>query len=243
MAGEGGRLGEHELVHGGHAREVGHLVTVDGADDLDGVEAGEDDERSAGQEERLHRADHRVLVVEGHRHERALRVVETRHLPDDVGVPHLAAVGQEDALGLAGRAGRVGLHADRVGIEAAPPEARGRRGEPRVPLDRAAGGRRVHHEVGQPLDLAREAPGALRLVPARHQHRGLGVLDHVGERLVPHPDVQRHGDGADAHGTEERGEEPPVVREHERDPVARRARRARPARLPHGCTRRRAPGR
>ena len=217
---EGVLLGEHHLVHGRDAREVGHLVAVDGADDLDRVEAGEDHERAAGEEERLHRADHRVLVVERHRDERALRVVEARHLPDDVGVPDLAAVGEQDALGLAGGAGGVGLHAHRVRVEPAAPEARRRGGEPGVPAEGAVGGRRVDDEVGQPLDLAREAPGALGLVAAGHQHRRLGVLDDVGERLVPHPDVQRDGHRADPHGAQERREEPPVVREHQRDAVA-----------------------
>ena len=196
-------------------------MTVDGADDLDRVEAREDHERAAREEERLHRADHRVLVVERHGDEGALGVVEARHLPDDVGVPHLAAVGEEHALGLPGRPGRVGLHAHRVGVEPAAPEA-GRRGvEPGVPADRAVGGRPVDHEMGQPLDLAREAPGALGLVAAGHQHRRLGVLHHVGEGLVPHPDVERDGDRADPHGPEERGEEAPVVREHQRDAGAR----------------------
>ena len=94
-------------------------------------------------------------------------------------------------------------------------------GEPRVPFERAVGRGRVRDEVGEPLDLARQAPGALRLVAAGDQDRRLRVLDDVGERLVPHPDVQGNGDGADPHGPQERGQEPPVVREHEGDPVAR----------------------
>ena len=220
MARQGVLLGEHQLVHGRDAGQVGHLVAVDGADDLDRVEAWQDDERAAGEEERLHRADHRVLVVERHGDERALRVIETCHLPDDVGVPDLAPVGEQDALGLASGAGGVGLHAHRLRVEPSAPEARGRGGEPRVPFPGAVGGGGVGHEVGEPLDLAREAPGTLGLVAAGHQHRRLGVLNDVGERLVAHPYVQGDGHRADPHRTEERREESPVVREHERDTVA-----------------------
>ena len=155
------------------------------------------------EEERLHRARHRVLVVERHRDQGALGVVGQQRLAHDVGVPELPAVGQQHALGLAGGARRVGLHARLVeGGGAAGQRGRGR-GQHALVGQRAVRRGPVGDHVLDGRDLRGQHQPALGQRGVGHQHGGLRVLRHVAKRLVAHPDIERHRHRPEPHRAEE----------------------------------------
>ena len=160
-------------------------------------------------------------MKERHGDEPALRVVDQRRLPQRVGIPDLAAVGEEHALGLARRARGIRLHADLAGA-GRPALERGRdRGQERLVLERAVGGGSLDDQVLEARHAGGEAAGALgHGAVGDHDHR-LGVVDHVLERVVAHPRIEGHRDGAEPHRAEERLEEAEVIAEHEGHAIAR----------------------
>ena len=90
-----------------HGRDRAHpsaLVLAQCPEERLRLEAREDHRRAAGLKQRLHSAQHRVLVIKGHRHQRPLPRFERPMLLRALKPPELAGVRQDHALGLPGRA-------------------------------------------------------------------------------------------------------------------------------------------
>ncbi len=220
MPREGVALGQDHFVHRRHAGQVGHPVALDGANDFERIEAAQQDDAAAGEEERFDDAGHRILVIQRDGHQTALRVIDHRRLAEDVGVPDLAAVGQEHAFRTPGRARRVRLHADVGRIRPAARQNRRSRADERRIIVRRLPIARVHDHLLHGSERGSKTAGALGQHRAGDEHACFGIFDHIAERLVAHPDVQRDGHGAQAHDAEQHFEKRVLVAEHERHAVA-----------------------
>ncbi len=109
VAVEGVVRGEHHLEHRGDPGHVSHLMPFNRLDHPHRIESVQDNEGATGEQKRFDRAGHRVLVIERHRNQSPLALVDGEGPSHDVAVPDLTGVGQQHPLGFAGRPRGVGL--------------------------------------------------------------------------------------------------------------------------------------
>ena len=234
------------LTMAGASHTVVHPRPLELVDHRGGVEGPVDDRRRPRRDQRGGREVERADVVERPAGQAEVGAGEAEL--DDVGqvLPGQVGVGEHHALGPPGGARRVHQPVDVVGR----PRARRRRRPGRVARSSASD---VHPSGGRVRDAAPAracasmpavASSASSTSDSSHTRaRGLGVLEDVAHLGCGEPPVDRHGDGAEVVGGEDRLEElGAVVREQAHDVAAadapRRAGR-RPAPRPARPSRRR----
>ena len=213
----GDRLGggQHGAVHGGHALEDRHLVSLDDLQRLAGVEPGQQGQRAP--------ARHRGIQPAGQPEDVEQRQAAHRHVVDRV-----AQQGPRGEGGVAGQPGVGKLRALRPargtgGIQDDGVILAGRIGPQ---ADRGQAGQ-VGTEVGivDPDDLRPGIGRALgRLAGSRmpgEYHPGARVTEVVGHLPALEQRVHRHHHGPGGHRAVERDGEGGHVRQHQPDPVSR----------------------
>ena len=206
----------HDRVHhGGRQPDGRHRERSSSSTTAAGVELAVDDRGRPRRDQRGRREVERADVVQRTAGEPEVGAGEAEL--DDVGevLPGQVGVGDHHALGSPGRARRVHQAVDVVGRHGRAPAGRSPRqvGEGRPPVG-GRGATQPHRRA----DARRSRRSASSRSASSHTRRGAGVLEDVPHLRRGQPPVDRHGDGAEVVGGEDRLQElGAVVREQRHD--------------------------
>ena len=199
-------MAQHLGEHGRHAAATRDLVVGQRLQIAARVEAAHDHQRGAGPQRRLDRASHRVLVEHRRRDDHAVGRRERPVCLAVLDAPDHAAVGERDALGDTGGAGRIGLEGDiveRHRLDDAGVRLPGRQCAIVGPARPGIIGRKPDRDVELVGDIAADR-GILRTTD---NGAAAGIAHDALQSVGAEPEIDRHRHDAEAERTEKHRQE------------------------------------